>query len=251
MRLGPDFSEWGGPLEPATVVCWKANGADFAVVQYSQRARQHLATLQGQMQAEMYVYLYWLTDPWGQTPAVRTQNALNICAAFGVKRLWLDCEDSMHPFNPKQLDECINLCHQAGVEAGIYTGRWWWEPQTDNSSAYAHLPLWHAEYVDAPPDDFTGFKAYGGWSQPLIWQWKGTTSFCGHSVDLNVMEDGMSESDKTELSERRAKMALLGTLLADYRVVEEAPNTYGQRVVSLRNQDGSATDPPVVVAIRS
>jgi len=202
MRLGVDFSQWGGPLLPSTVACWKAQGVDHAVVQYSERMAQHLQVLgdAGGVEIEGYVYLYWGQSPWGQTPADRTRAAL--AAGRGrLLRLWLDAEDSTHPYAEDQLQECVEACQSAGVAAGIYTGRWWWEPATGNSQAFAHLPLWHAEYLaqGATPDlsrlpqDFESFRPYGGWTRPAIWQWWNTTAFCGHSVDLNAIPDNPQE----------------------------------------------------------
>lgn len=203
MRLGVDFSQWGGNLALPTVECWKGKGVDFAVVQYSALMRQHLSVLEaaGSVDIEAYVYLYWDADQWGQTPMVRTQNALNMAGGpngFRIKRLWLDAEDSAHPYDEAQLWECVRICERAGMPTGIYTGRWWWVPRTGNSQAFAHLPLWDAHYLSGapepdlsltPPSASHNFNPYGGWAKPEILQWHNTTTFCGHSVDLNVMED--------------------------------------------------------------
>lgn len=189
MRRGVDFSEWGGPLAAETVVAWKGLGIRFAIVQYSRRMTQHLEVLAqvGGLDVEAYVYLYWVQDQWGQTPQQRTRNALNLLQGSSVRRLWLDCEDSEQPFDEAQLWECVTICNQAGIQPGIYTGRWWWVPRASNSQLFAELPLWHAEYVDVP--DFDSFVPYGGWTRPTIWQYQGTTTLAGHSVDLIVMEE--------------------------------------------------------------
>lgn len=70
-------------------------------------------------------------------------------------------------------------------------------PNTGNSQAFNHLPLWDANYlaeasipnVGLLPPNFDGYKPYGGWLSPTIWQWHNTTSLCGHSVDLNALRD--------------------------------------------------------------
>lgn len=198
MRLGVDFSSWGGALSDATVECWKAQGVDHAVVQYSERMPQHLNVLAdaGGIEIEAYVYLYWGASPWGQTPADRVRLALRMMQGHDIKRLWLDCEDQAQSFRPDQLDECIEVCRAAGMPCGIYTGGWWWRPYTSNSTRYSHLPLWDARYLgEAPtpdlskmPKDLTGSGGYGGWEDATIWQWWNTTSLCGHSVDLNALE---------------------------------------------------------------
>ena len=190
MRFGVDFSEHGGPLNLVTVNCWKGQGVTHAVVQYSSRMRQHLDVLHeaGGIEVEAYVYLYWGLSPWGQTPQDRVRSALTMSRGK-ISRLWLDAEDSTHPYQEDQLLECVEICNQANMPCGIYTGRWWWIPNTGNSKTFAHLPLWHAEYFPSAPQDFSGFKTYGGWSRPTIWQWAGTVELCGHSVDFNAIED--------------------------------------------------------------
>lgn len=195
MKLGTDISEWGGDLDAATVECWKGQGVEYVIVQYSSKMQQHLQALTNAgMYGEMYVYLYWGTSPWNQTPLDRTNAALTVAKQFGVHRLWLDCEDTTHPFQPGQLQACIDACTAAGVAPGIYTGSWWWGPNAGNTSRFSTLPLWDANYLTEAkqadlskmPQDFNNFRPYGGWTAPTIWQWSNTTSLCGHSCDLNA-----------------------------------------------------------------
>ena len=191
MSLGVDFSQWGGALKPETVECWKDSGVKFAVVQYSERMTQHLdvLTAAGGLDVEGYVYLYWghapFPPPFDLTPEQRVHRALDV-AGNRISRLWLDAEDSTHPYDEGQLIACVEACESRGMPCGIYTGRWWWVPETGDSRAFMHLPLWHAEYTEP---NFDAFQSYGGWQRPAIWQYQGTTNLCGHSVDLNVKED--------------------------------------------------------------
>lgn len=199
MRLSVDFSQWGGDLAPETIECWKGKGVSHAVVQYSDRMDQHIRALQaaGGIEIEAYVYLYWGLSPWNQTPLDRTKAALQR-AAGRVSRLWLDCEDMSNAFRADQLAECADYLASEGMPTGIYTGRWYWEPYAGNNPDFAHLPLWHAEYLTtnllAEPQkaaqvNFGAFQSYGGWTRPTLWQFQGTASLCGHSVDLNAIED--------------------------------------------------------------
>lgn len=202
MRLGVDFSQWGGPLSVNTVECWRAQGVDHAIVQYSALMRQHLQTLKdaGGIETEAYVYLYWGQSPWGQTPVQRTKECIDIMDDFGIKVLWLDAEDSIHPYDEAQLIECEQYCYSRGIVPGIYTGGWWWIPNTRNSQTFKHLPLWDANYLaeathpdlSKSPNNFDRFRPYGGWSKPTIWQWHNTTLLCGHSVDLNALPNDYS-----------------------------------------------------------
>lgn len=198
MRVGVDFSQWGGALKPETVECWNSKGVEFAIVQYSDRMSQHLDALKagGVADISAYVYLYWGLSPWRQTPADRTNAALDL-AAGRINFLWLDAEDSSNPYNEAQLVECVDVCNRRGMPCGIYTGRWWWVPNTGNSRRFADLPLFHAEYLSnsgiadpglAQQVNFGAFQSYGGWRRPTIWQYQGTSILCGHSVDMNAAE---------------------------------------------------------------
>lgn len=242
MALGVDFSQYGGALAPSTVECWKQSGVKFSVVQYSERMGQHLdaLTAAGGIDIEAYVYLYWGKDPWGQTPQTRTRNAL-AKAGNRISRLWLDAEDSTHPYDEGQLAECVEICNELGMATGIYTGRWWWVPQTGDSRAFMHLPLWHAEYT-AP--NFDAFQSYGGWQRPAIWQYQGTTQLCGHSVDLNQREDVAPIPSPTPgpgyvQHDYEALGAALDTIARRKRVIWDIPGVMAEIV----NEDGSHQDP--------
>lgn len=205
MILGVDFSQHGGALAASTIDCWKSQGVRHAIVQYSDRMVQHLLALHtaGGIEIEGYVYLYWELSPWGQTPADRTRSALAFAKqGGGIRRLWLDAEDTLKPFQPGQLAECVRICDEAGMPCGIYTGRWWWTSHGQNNTDFSYLPLWDAAYLsEAPVPDLSrmpqdvnlGFRPYGGWSTRDIWQWHNTTALCGHSVDLNVLESLVPE----------------------------------------------------------
>lgn len=251
--LGVDFSSFGGDLAQSTIQQWKDNGVTFAVVQYSNRMPQHLEALKDSgIQTEAYVYLYWGVDPWGQTPQVRTQNALLMMAGYDVKRLWLDAEDTTHPFDARQLDACVALCEGAGVATGIYTGRWVWAGAYGNPTGFEHLPLWHAEYLgEAPspdlskqPQDFDAFKPYGGWTKPHTWQFWNTTTFCGHSVDLNARE-----ADVTKEEDQLRTLIIRALLRDDYHFVERDPDpATGERVVEVLS--GKDSDSQLLIRLR-
>lgn len=199
MRLGTDFSSYGGPLNYPLLDCWAAQGVRFAGPQYSTLLPQFLTTLKNSPSTtgwsiEPYVYLFWRElDYWG-TPAERVARCISMIKASGaiVRRIWIDAEDAAAGMSAAQLldliGEAVNAVEAAGYEAGIYTGRWWWIPYTGNSRRFAHLALWDAYYIHRLPD-FDAWLPYGGWTRPEIWQWHDTTDLCGHSVDLNSLED--------------------------------------------------------------
>lgn len=206
MTLAVDFSQWGGPLNPETVECWKSLGVKKAIVQYSHLMEQHIEVLEsvGGISIDAYVYLYWNLSPWNQTPQQRTQATLDV-ADNRIETLWLDCEDSTYPYNERQLKECEGICNSNGMPAGIYTGRWWWVPHTNNSKSFSHLPLWHAGYqvqgsIGNPNfiPDLSTFIPYGDWNKPTIWQYQGTCTLCNHSVDLNFDYEFQSQPPKLQ-----------------------------------------------------
>jgi hypothetical protein len=185
-----DVSNYSGPFGPEAVACWRRQGFDH-IVCGTQRAtvtlQQLEAALAGGMSIAAYVYLYWAYDIAAQVQAAR-----ETVAGYPIERLWLDCEDEAAGRGP---DEIVRLIGQAVAACGetphgIYTGRWWWVPHTGNSTAFARLPLWHAEYTASPglAPGFDDFRAYGGWTRPVMWQYQGTTWLCGVSVDLNLRE---------------------------------------------------------------
>ena len=230
--LGVDFSSFGGSLDQGTVACWRQQGIEYAIPQYSAALPQHLEALRGSgLRTEVYVYLYFPLSPWNQTPEDRVRACLNMLHGRDVKRVWLDVEETNDTpaGTVAAVQRCVKVVEDAGLAPGIYTGRWIWPRATGNSAAFAHLPLWHAEYTapdgageshpeDAP--DFDTFIPYGGWTRPRIWQFQNTHPLCGHSVDLNKMEEPMTNE--------QAKLHMFNALLHDFDVV---PVSEGQGVL--------------------
>ena len=230
----------------------------------------------GGIDIHAYVYLYWGLSPWGQTPVDRVNACLKMLEGYDVKYVWLDCEDTTHPFDADQLSRCINASTAANLQTGIYTGRWWWPRAGNFLLAWPNVPLWDALYTSEgdPPDirkepqSFDRWKPYGGWTQPLIWQWHNTTTFGGHSVDLNVMEeeDELSAEEKAELlalrkqvAEQKIELSFLAgrdALMASVLPVEQGgtgrnyvtiPDPADPNYVGIHRVDG--TSPAVVVKV--
>lgn len=259
--LGVDFSEYGGALSPSTVDCWKQKGIGFAIPQYSHRLPGHLrvVTESGGLELGIYVYLFWGVSPWGQTPMQRVMAALQMCEGYPVKRVWLDCEDTTHPYQERQLQECVDLAESRGMPQGIYTAPWWWIPQTGNSQKFSYLPLWHAGYVkENPYTDLTlrapwdSFEPYGGWTRPLIWQIQNTSTLCGHSVDLNEMEDvPVNESDQLDLTILRSNERLIRALTSKPGLLVCIPGPTADTIEVHRVVDGQGFpfSPPVILPV--
>lgn len=103
----------------------------------------------------------------------------------------IDCEHRTN-WEPgrvlERIHEAKKLLRQEGLYWGIYTGRWWWHPQTLNSEDFKDDPWWHASYPFGlgvlPPVDFLptrfdldgipGVGAYGGKTTCDVWQYANT-----------------------------------------------------------------------------
>jgi len=70
-----------------------------------------------------------------------------------------------------------------GRNPGIYANWNSWSEIMCDSTEFANLPIWYPHYDNDA--SFSDFQAFGGWSKPNIKQFKGTTAFCGTSIDVN------------------------------------------------------------------
>lgn len=210
-QLAVDVSNYSGPISEEQARCLRAQGIEHLVAGTQApnitRAQLAAAGMAG-ISTDAYVYLYWRRDVREEVAQAR-----GVIAGFPIGRLWLDCEDDAGGLAPSEVVDRILAAVEAcgSTPAGIYTGRWWWEPVTANSTRFSHLPLWHAEYTRSAEDrpDFDAFRPYGGWSRPSMWQYRGTTSVCGLSVDLDLREVqspplSQAEQDQIDLALFRA-----------------------------------------------
>lgn len=141
-----------------------------------------------------YEFLYWDAND-----TIRMQRA----ASYG-KPVAIDCEYS-NGMNgdPNATLSRILLAKETlireGQYWGIYTGEWWWVPQTQNSTLFSGDKLWHGAYpynrVGQPPilppypylPDFATARKYGGWTRPFCWQYA-DICYDEPSFDMNAME---------------------------------------------------------------
>ena len=67
---------------------------------------------------------------------------------------------------------------------GVYTSVYEWESTMGSLGACtsaASAPLWYAHYDGK--DNFSDYTKIGGWSQPNVKQYKGTTTMCSVGID--------------------------------------------------------------------
>lgn len=141
------------------------------------------------LEVQAYTYLYLRSDPAGRVGWVLQQ--LGMCP--GVQKLWLDVEDTedgVLSVNEREwsLWYAMQVARVAGVDVGLYTGKWWWDrymPGVTWPSYY--MDLWAADYDNQQSLDT---PLFGGWSEAKMKQYAGTSQIAGpiHQVDLNYYE---------------------------------------------------------------
>lgn len=132
-----------------------------------------------------------------------TEAAIRLAQEFNVSRVWLDCEtdalangftDAIRPTPEQRVDairRCFEMVESQLLDAGIYTGGWWWPSNTNNSTAFAGLPLWHSDYGanDGTKPPVTTVN-YGGWTKVAVHQYTSRLNVCGRERDGNyVLEE--------------------------------------------------------------
>ena len=197
-----------------------------------------------------------------------TKWACQLAREFGVNRVWIDVEtdgiangftDGVAPTPQQRIAElrtCVQMVRSAGLEPGIYTGRWFWVPQMANTTEFASLPLWHSEY----PSDGHEVRSvdYGGWTNVAIHQYTSSLPLCGRSNrDANYVfeEDdmGMTPEEKARFDRllkwtvgsdaRMDEMEKLGLLGMEARLTRDESNDgpIGQRLSVLEEQRAAET----------
>ena len=191
-----DVSHWSGYLSEGQVACWWDLGVRHVVTgtqDPSITVQQLGMAVNGGMTVDAYVVLEWDGEIAQQVGA-----ALSAVMPYPVQRLWLDAERPAGIWSADQLvgkiQEGVDAC--GAFPCGIYTRKAWWLESTDDSEAFAHLPLWYAYYNGQPNFDdwhhpliwFEG--PFGGWSYPTGKQYDSDQTapdLCGVNVDYNIM----------------------------------------------------------------
>lgn len=178
--LGQDVFERWFAEGARTVICGTDGSQAYPVVFPSQVQRARAAGLE----AEAYVYLYFAGDV-----VRRTNLKLDmIDGVGGIKRVWLDCEDTSSGLAPGEIVGLIAAARDAvqsrGYQCGIYTGRWWWVPYAGDERGFYDLPLWLASYDGIWS---LAMSPLGGWTELHRKQFTDKGALGGVSpLDLNI-----------------------------------------------------------------
>jgi lysozyme len=141
------------------------------------------AKLEG-MKAGAYYVPNWTYDQAMQVEALGA--SLDGAGWAQDGEVWIDCEVS-NGFAGTRLRQAIQGFMMAaekalGVRPGIYTARWWWDPNVGLTSWAKTYSLWVANYTAAPKPLMPK-----GWTDWRIWQYSETGIVPGipGSTDLN------------------------------------------------------------------
>lgn len=131
-------------------------------------------------------------------PSSQVESALDNVLGYHANLLFLghDVEDG-HGVTRGETD----YTESKGVRPVIYSSAFYWPAEMGVSEAFCDLPLWHAAYMYSRnhsdpsrrvwpgvwPDAIPSVR-YGGWSQPVAWQFAGDVEVLGINVDLDVID---------------------------------------------------------------
>lgn len=231
--MGLDISNYQPAVPP--VACWRAAGVEWCIVG-SQRpdiARQQIPVLRagGVTVPGVYSYLYL-----GYDVAAETAKGIALAQEFGVRRVWLDVERNGERAGVTvaeriaQVRACVAQVEAAGLATGIYTGPAFWREAMGDTTEFARLPLWMADYRWS--GKWFREASFGGWATAAIHQYTTTgtrndsvaggvsPALCGVSVDYNycwedIQEDGMTQEQEARLARLEAIVAGNGALAQD------------------------------------
>ena len=223
--LGLDISNYTGDVS-GKLDCYHDAGVRRFIVGcwYASIAHMQIDAIKADGRFEFdgtYAYLEW-GNGWAEKA---TNIAIGVALAHGLRRVWLDCENATGGQSASaiqaEIANCVTLVQNAGLNCGIYTGRYWWESATNNTPDFAHLPLWHASYWD--DGHFQQEVDYGGWTKVTVHQYASTPELCGRKEDRDVwfeQEDEMTAQEQEELAALR-KRRELAELVADLNKYDE------------------------------
>ena len=212
--LVPDFSNYdASTFDPS---CFYAAGVRRAIVgcQREPIARDMLTRLRAVGISVPAVYgFHYFGAAGGQAHEIVT--AITLAHEFAVPLVFIDCELDAQQAGwgeapptigqrVAQIAQSVERVQDSGLNAGIYTGTWWWRPQTANSLMFSHLPLWHSAYgANSGPLDPVTDVNYGGWSAVWAHQYTSTYQLCGRGRDMSylyqVEDDAMTPAELARL----------------------------------------------------
>ncbi|MBI3184331.1 MAG: hypothetical protein HYZ28_19530 [Myxococcales bacterium] len=185
-----DVSHWEGPISQYEMDCFWTSGVRHLVSGTQVREVTYhqldMAVSRG-LTVDAYVYLYWDRDM-----ASQVGEALDRAKGFPIGRLWLDVEQDPAGRTASALialvQQAVDACRsQSAVGCGIYTGPGFWRSYMGNTTRFADLPLWYAQYNRRTSLSDWSTEKFGGWARPAAKQFI-EEALCGVGVDKDVMQ---------------------------------------------------------------
>lgn len=184
----------------STYSCMKSQGTSFVIVRGYKSSgtvdSYAVANLKNARSAGIKyvdVYMFPCRGKNATTQVNQMMAAIN-GSFYGM--VWLDVETNPSSgcswsgysatSNCGYVQELVSAVKANGKAVGIYSSSSMW--QTIMGSRYgcknvASQPLWYAHYDNT--QSFSDFQAFGGWTKPTMKQYKGDTTLCGASVDMD------------------------------------------------------------------
>jgi len=105
-----------------------------------------------------------------------------------VNKIWIDVEGTQYwgpsgSENVKFIGELVDEVKNQNYPVGIYASASQWNPITNSSTELGDIELWYPHWDKK--ENFTDFKAFGGWKAPVMKQYEGTTTVCSVGIDKN------------------------------------------------------------------
>jgi hypothetical protein len=201
MPTAIDLSNWTGLLDPSTGPAFR----DFARRMVANThdpltATQQLTVgVEHCMEPQLYAFHYLWVDlerELNKAEQIREQLKRDLF-------LWLDFEGGSvanddHDMRAISADAVIGWINRAifqtegrGFGVGVYTNRSWWARYTNNEVYFFEslkLPLWDANWNDAPVPAYDLYVPYGGVERPAMIQHTGSFPLAGRNVGVSVYD---------------------------------------------------------------
>ena len=198
-EIGFDLSYFQGNVAASVFSCLHNSGYQFGCIEATKGSQAALNPYISSVvaNARQYfhnidVYIFPNTDQDAATQMTSYINSLKADGVLTTNMVWMDIEGSQYwssscSTNQQWLSTAIatiqSLYSGCGLPScvGIYTGSSQWSPIMCNTAEFSSHPLWYAHYDNKP--SFSDFTPFGGWTQPNIKQYEGTTYVCGTAID--------------------------------------------------------------------
>jgi hypothetical protein len=185
-----DASNYTKALTDAQCAELKAAGVVGVIIQavtgldgVSYTRQQLEACVRGGLRIQGYV---WCTPSVAGGSGSLTRSRLSLFDGFAIEALWLDVEQA----NLKRfdVDRDLAVCDAyTGRKTGVYSGQWFFAKQRWlDVTWWADRPLWDSRF-DGVPVVEANFVPYGGWTNPVVKQFRGTSSIGSiHEIDMDI-----------------------------------------------------------------